>query len=317
MEAFDLLDVDMAKLQGMGLLISPDAMLQDLRRFTHGGVANANGSMSSRTEHWILSSSQREVAHGSRILGFPSGRLVPTAGELRSSNASERRLVQLRGDESGWPRSHGPWLPNPLQMSPFRVACLLSHRRALQYFLEAGFEHAVVLEADAVESPRWHTSGHRASDADDEPKGAAAAVLGLARSVAEYDPNWSLINLGRCFDDCRSEEELEGVSGFVQSPLPLCTHAYVVSRAGARALLEYSLPAVMPVDHLIALLGRSPEVPFSVYSAKTALFMQDGKDKPECDDNAPSFLTPSFDSQVLKWVTQAQVNSWVAGDADG
>ena len=74
----------------------------------------------------------------------------------------------------------------------------------------------------------------------------------------------------------------------VRSASPSCTHAYLVSARGAEQLLRWSIPYLMPVDYLIALLGRTCKL--NLYSTTPPLFTQqlggkqhDTNPKPECD----------------------------------
>ena len=123
----------------------------------------------------------------------------------------------------------------------FTVACGLTHRRAWQTFLNSKNEYALILEEDAICDSKAMNMKH---------------IIDLFKK--KIDLNWHFIQLGRCWDFCESQRIIYTYkkTKFIQSDSPCCSHAYIVSRAGANILLHYSLPHLTSIDLLITLLSR-------------------------------------------------------------
>lgn len=121
----------------------------------------------------------------------------------------------------------------------FTVACSLTHRRFWELMVARGIEVAVVFESDAI----FRGPGGRAA--------ASAAVREALRATEESDPDWELLNLGRCWDFCEMDVPLRRVpqlqASIVRSVSMGCTQAIAVTLQGAKKLLTLSLPHLTSV----------------------------------------------------------------------
>jgi glycosyl transferase, family 25 len=115
------------------------------------------------------------------------------------------------------------------ELGPGEIGCTLSHKLALEKFLESNDDIALILEDDAVVPPNL-----------------AEAIAHLPGHLPK---NWGLLKIGG----------MGGVRGrlvcatdfgkIIETPATtVCSHAYVVSRCGARRLLDHILPIRFPYD---------------------------------------------------------------------
>lgn len=172
------------------------------------------------------------------------------------------------------------------QQDAFTVACAFTHRRFWEMMVARGIEKAVIFESDAV------YVGDAAS--------ADRAVDEVLRAATATDPDWELINLGRCWDLCELDERmaplrLHANASLVRSVSMGCTHAYAVTLTGAKKLLSLSLPHLTSVDYLVALLSRTGLL--RAYASTPRLFDQrrertahDSSALPECDPSAAATI---------------------------
>lgn len=113
-----------------------------------------------------------------------------------------------------------------------QIACALSHVRLLEHVLERGYRNALVLEDDFAPAPGFRQELRER----------------LLRAPADFD----LIYL---FNSNWPEPELhaiEGVEGLRRPVYPLGTVGYVVSRKGARRILDLVKPIDFTIDDLLA-----------------------------------------------------------------
>lgn len=113
-----------------------------------------------------------------------------------------------------------------------QIACALSHVRLLERIVEQGLDNALVLEDDFAPAPGFR-DGLRER---------------LRRAPADFD----LIYL---FNSNWPEPELhviEGLEGLRRPVYPLGTVGYVVSRQGARRILELVKPVWFTIDDMLA-----------------------------------------------------------------
>lgn len=138
------------------------------------------------------------------------------------------------------PRHHG------------RIACHLSHMGVLKDFLSTSHKTCLIFEDD-IQTP------------SDLVK-AATIFKGCMDTLPEA---WDILYLGRCHDYCRLATS---VSEYLIKSYPLCRHAYVVSRKGARKLLTYTIPMWHNGDQMYLKLIQAGRL--SAYSSKEPLFFQ-------------------------------------------
>lgn len=114
-------------------------------------------------------------------------------------------------------------------LTPGEIGCSLSHKLALEAFLETSEPMALILEDDAA-----------------VPDNVGAAI---AEITPKLPPNWGMLKLGgggavRGRLHCQSS-----FGRIVDSVTPtLDAHAYVVSRSGAEHMLSRLLPIRFPFD---------------------------------------------------------------------
>src|SRR5512133_4287612 len=166
-------------------------------------------------------------------------------------------------------------------MSLGAIGCALSHRRLYEDMLANGWERMLVLEDDVV--PR------------------ADALAGLPEALRELPPTWELWYLGYWQNEVvTTNRRLRQAAYVALAPLGLsrwrpgeatrlvprsysphlnragrhlCTHAYAVTREGARKLAEAQTPVALAADQLLAMLVLQGRI--EAYAASPMLFDQE------------------------------------------
>lgn len=160
--------------------------------------------------------------------------------------------------------------------SGFTVACSFSHRRAWQTILNSNDSNILILEDDAYCK-----------------KFNLEAVI---KQVNYINMNWHMIQLGRCWDFCKTERIKWKSEQYklVESDSSCCSHAYILNRKGAEILLQNSLPHITSVDLLFNLLSRkrilnmyslSPPICTQKRIKQKNKFLHDDTQLVECDPN--------------------------------
>lgn len=121
----------------------------------------------------------------------------------------------------------GVIVPNsPLEMG--EIARHLSHLKALEAFVESGYQTAIIFEDDiATPDPR--------------------AVEDMAFLAERLPKNWDLFNMRRCADDCSRQEVVEDGLNLVRCYSPRCATAVAFTRRAAEAILAQQ--ATTPMDN--------------------------------------------------------------------
>lgn len=101
------------------------------------------------------------------------------------------------------------------------------HLRALDDLIRSGQDCAFIFEDDVVPAPR--TTHDRLRDL-----------------MSRLPPNWSYLNLGRCFALCAREQCF--APGIVRHDRSMCRHAYAIRSEAARSLLEHTRSLSKPGD---------------------------------------------------------------------
>lgn len=143
----------------------------------------------------------------------------------------------------------------------FMLANVLAHRKVYQRVVDRGLPAAFVFEDDAVLT-RTLRQGLLRSHLT-----PADLLRETLQNAERLDPEWDLINMGRCYDLCSLNNFMQhpdkanviASTGqlFITSPQSMCLHAYAVSARGARKMLSLTLPFVYPIDLLTPLLSRA------------------------------------------------------------
>lgn len=135
----------------------------------------------------------------------------------------------------------GVIVPNsPLKMG--EIARHLSHLKALEAFVESGYQTAIIFEDDiAVPDPH---------------------VVEDMTFIAERLPkNWDLFNMQRCADDCSRQESVEVGLNLVRCYSPRCAAAIAFTRHAAETILaDQPTPMDNSYDELLAGLVSSEKL---------------------------------------------------------
>lgn len=137
-----------------------------------------------------------------------------------------------------------------------QIACHHSHIKALKTFLQTSEPWALIFEDDI------------------EPAKKINYNIKIANILKNVPANFDLIYLGRCYDKCRYDQII--VPGLVRCFYPLCRHSYIVSRKGARYIINNTLPLKIQGDNTIANLILKKKL--IAYASKPALFYQNRKE---------------------------------------
>ena len=134
-----------------------------------------------------------------------------------------------------------------------RIACHLSHMKALSYFLKSKNNNCIIFEDDIKM---------------DDPGNKINKIKEIMDSVPD---DWELINLGRCWDDCFRSIKINPL--LVKAYSPKCRHAYIINRKGAKKILQYCLPiGGFPGDNLISYYIKKGII--NCYASNNAIFLQ-------------------------------------------
>jgi glycosyl transferase family 25 len=118
------------------------------------------------------------------------------------------------------PAPYNPRFRRTLSLN--EIACCLSHRKALQTFLDSGEQLGLILEDDAHIAP-----------------GVVARVNGLLANMPEFD----LLKIGGWSSVAGFEVAThDGMKIFAANKMSVGAHAYIVSRRGAAKLVASIVP---------------------------------------------------------------------------
>uniref|UniRef100_A0A6C0KAD0 Glycosyl transferase family 25 domain-containing protein n=1 Tax=viral metagenome TaxID=1070528 RepID=A0A6C0KAD0_9ZZZZ len=140
-----------------------------------------------------------------------------------------------------------------------RIACHISHTKVLRDFLRRkdGPKYVLIFEDDLM-----------------TPYTKEELQARFDKAFAELEAlptEWEYVNLGRCWADC--SKDIEHGDIIYKSKRPLCRHSYIVSRAGARKIIEGTLPmTAYPGDNLLANIIDSNHL--NGFVTKPSLFKQ-------------------------------------------
>jgi len=146
------------------------------------------------------------------------------------------------------------------------IACASSHMKVLNDFLETNNKNILIFEDDItyyseIEYKNKNTLGLHINNY-------------IYHAFISLPPDWDLLYLGRCWDDCNNHIHINKY--IVQTYRTLCNHSILYSRKGAKILLDnISHPLKMPIDHIIANLTMSKKL--KCYATKIPIFYQNRK----------------------------------------
>jgi len=105
-----------------------------------------------------------------------------------------------------------------------RIACHLGHLTILEQFLQSSNEYALIFEDDVYLTPgKSYERKHK------------------LRTILENIPkNAQIVYLSYCYEFCDLTKKYNDI--FIHAVRPLCRHMYLVSREGARIILDNTHP---------------------------------------------------------------------------
>ena len=134
-----------------------------------------------------------------------------------------------------------------------RIACHLSHMKALKTFLKSDHQTCLIFEDDIKMSNK------------------KKVITKFIETIKSLPKGWEYANLGRCWDRCSKDQKINKY--LVRSVRPLCRHAYVLNRSGANKILNYCLPMKgYPGDHHYAEMVHKKLL--NAFSSKEQVFFQ-------------------------------------------
>ncbi|MGZ5501321.1 MAG: glycosyltransferase family 25 protein, partial [Nitrososphaeraceae archaeon] len=114
------------------------------------------------------------------------------------------------------------YLFNPTHRSKGEYGCFMSHKNLWEKILEGKEEAAIIFEDDCIISPKYSI---------DETK-----QIILEQYQNSVNRNNDIFYLGKCLDMCNYHVKTS--LNIVRTYHPLCTHAYILTKQGARVLLN-------------------------------------------------------------------------------
>ena len=117
-----------------------------------------------------------------------------------------------------------------------RIACHLGHLTILEQFLQSSNEYALIFEDDVYLTPgKSYERKHK------------------LRTILENIPkNAQIVYLSFCHEFCDLTKKYNDI--FIHAVRPLCRHIYLVSREGARIILDNTFPMYNTGDKMIGTL---------------------------------------------------------------
>ena len=112
-----------------------------------------------------------------------------------------------------------------LNKSKGKIACHLSHIKAIEMFLEDKNAQTCLIFEDDLKLPF-------------DPVETKERMSDVINDLPEY---WDIVYFGRCWDKTCSQQEQIGKYLYSKVKL-LCRHAYALSRSGAQKILDKTLP---------------------------------------------------------------------------
>jgi GR25 family glycosyltransferase involved in LPS biosynthesis len=135
-----------------------------------------------------------------------------------------------------------------------RVACHLSHLKALETFLDTEAETALILEDDLKVCKNFELYQRR--------------INSLAQEIPLLE--WDVLYLGHCWARCKQFEKI--TQQIYKNGSPTCRHAYAVSRYAAGTILKNTLPMYNNGDEMIRKMGQ--DCILKIFTVMPPIFFQ-------------------------------------------
>lgn len=139
------------------------------------------------------------------------------------------------------------------------IGCLLSHVAIWYWFYyETNLPFLIVFEDDIKLDDRVNSTVFQNY---------------IQQSRLDMDPNWAILYLGSCGDNCKSYIQINDKNPWLKRTVRShCTHSYMISRLGALAFLNHT-PYHTAIDTNMADIYESNSL--YAYSTNPSLFWQD------------------------------------------
>lgn len=127
------------------------------------------------------------------------------------------------------------------------VAVYLGHISILKEFLKSDKKYALIFEDDIFLPKK-----------ENEQKEMGTKINHLINNLPH---DAEMVYFGYCFEDCKKSKPYEGNPDlFNHAVSPVCLHSYLVSREGARKLLDMIIPITQGIDVVILHLIRQKKI---------------------------------------------------------
>lgn len=133
------------------------------------------------------------------------------------------------------------------------IACSLSHLEVIRKFYNSSFndyDTCIIFEDDIVLN-----------------KNHLKQMIKIMNNIPK---DWDLINLGRCWDTCTKDIQINNY--IVKSTDPLCTQSYGITRKCAKIIIDNFYPIRVPVDTFYVQLQTDNKI--KIYSSIDRVYEQ-------------------------------------------
>ena len=145
------------------------------------------------------------------------------------------------------------------------VAVFLGHMNILKEFLKSNNKYALIFEDDIFLPKK-----------EKEQKEMGKKINNLIYNIPEEA---EMVYFGYCFEDCKKSKPYKGTSKlFNHAVVPVCLHSYLVSREGARKLLDLVIPLTEGIDVAILYLIREKKINAFTVNKEYLQVLQNRKD---------------------------------------
>tara|TARA_Y100001970_G_scaffold293968_1_gene445198 strand:+ start:10207 stop:11037 length:831 start_codon:yes stop_codon:yes gene_type:complete len=145
------------------------------------------------------------------------------------------------------------------------VAVFLGHVSILKEFLKSNNKYALIFEDDIFLPKK-----------EEEQKEMGKKIKHLIKNIPEEA---DMVYFGYCFEDCKKAKPYKGNPElFNHAVVPVCLHSYLVSREGAKKLLDLVIPLTEGIDVVVLHLIRQKKINAFTVNNKYLQVLQNRKD---------------------------------------
>jgi GR25 family glycosyltransferase involved in LPS biosynthesis len=176
-------------------------------------------------------------------------RLARISNALRQSHIAFERIEAVDGQEMGAASS------SPILRSG-EVACWHSHVKALRNFLDSDWPAALILEDDADVQRLTATMINESIQSMHELS-VDVLQLGWIDHIYKYPSSRGVIDYVSALRSRRIKKSSSGGTQLVLGEFRAGSHAYLINRKAAQALVETNSPAMLAVDEYLGALAKN------------------------------------------------------------